>query len=216
MPIALPQTEIHLYQRSISLLPSKSLATPLAFSKTCETHLVEILSAYLNTNSTPLAIHRTRNGKPFLPDHPWLSFSLSHTQETLLVALAHTRRLGVDIESLTRPHPERLREKIIRRFFGASENIQYTESKDQVRTFYELWIEKEAYIKAIGSRWFSPIDPESDSSSLSWVRQPLAFDAWNKSTQVPLIGSLVYEHIERADTLEISGRRGSPCVTCYF
>mmetsp|Transcript_27861 Transcript_27861/g.109299 ORF Transcript_27861/g.109299 Transcript_27861/m.109299 type:complete len:135 (+) Transcript_27861:682-1086(+) len=41
-------------------------------------------------------------GKPYLVDHPWLKFNLSHTLDYAAIAVARDCHVGVDLESMRR------------------------------------------------------------------------------------------------------------------
>lgn len=90
-------------------------------------------------------------GKPsvIFPDTQGVEFSLSHSGERALIAVARGASLGADIEqhrtvdgllSLARAQfaPEE---------YGA---VQQTFGARQVAAFFDVWARKEAYIKAIG------------------------------------------------------------------
>ena len=78
-----------------------------------------------------------------------LSFNLSHSQERLVVAVARSESLGVDIEFCSR---ERRFTRIANRFFSSLEveGLTAVTQKQKQERFYQLWTLKEAYIKARG------------------------------------------------------------------
>ncbi|MFQ3580662.1 MAG: 4'-phosphopantetheinyl transferase superfamily protein [Chloracidobacterium sp.] len=61
-------------------------------------HLRHILAHYLEQAPDAIRFAYTTNGKPYLPDAPQLFFSLAHADDVGLLAIAHGRRVGVDVE----------------------------------------------------------------------------------------------------------------------
>lgn len=89
------------------------------------------------------------HGKPYLADPAcdWLRFNLSHSADLAVVAVAHGREVGVDVE-VTRAG--RRMEGIAGRWFNEAEAaaLETLEGAEQEATFYRLWARKEAYLKA--------------------------------------------------------------------
>jgi len=114
--------------------------------------LRSILAGYLNIAPTALPFDTGTNGKPrlappFTQDR--LEFNLSHSYEVVLIAVAHERAIGVDVE--------RVREdfafaEVAERFFTAGEvgALRALPEKLQRRAFYQCWTGKEAFLKAKG------------------------------------------------------------------
>lgn len=76
----------------------------------------------------------TSLGKPYFPDFPQVSFSISHTEGAVLVGLSG-QPIGVDIERLRPMAPELLKR------FGA----------DTPETFFQSWVRREARAKRTGT-----------------------------------------------------------------
>lgn len=97
-----------------------------------------------------------QHGKPFLPGSP-LRFNLSHAHELALIAFAHHREVGVDVEK-RRHLPDG--EAIARRFFSRAEVAAFldTPAADRSTAFFNGWTRKEAYIKAIGDGLSYPLN----------------------------------------------------------
>ncbi|MCD7761892.1 MAG: 4'-phosphopantetheinyl transferase superfamily protein [Lachnospiraceae bacterium] len=94
-------------------------------------------------------------GKPFFPDFPDIHFSLSHSHEMALAALADTE-VGCDIEYRKKPN-----EKLAGRFFCPEENAWMTAARtetERAERFYRLWTLKECFIKATGQGLRQPLD----------------------------------------------------------
>ena len=101
----------------------------------------------------------TPHGKPYFPDLPQFSFSLSHSGcRCLCLASDDGRRLGCDLEQL-RPLPQW--EKLANRFFHPQETAWLNRLQQPEPGFFRLWCEKEAALKATaagfsqGMKWFS-------------------------------------------------------------
>ena len=90
-------------------------------------------------------------GKPALaPEYASaLQFSLAHSGDWALYAVARGRRVGVDVEGLSGARDELA---IARRFFAADEIERLTALEGAARrqAFVTLWTVKEAYAKALG------------------------------------------------------------------
>ena len=86
-------------------------------------------------------IARTPEGKPYFPDAPEVSFSVSHSKGLVVIA-AGTGSVGVDCE-LIGP----VRVHAARRAF-TEEELLYADTPER---FYEVWTRKEAYFKFLGT-----------------------------------------------------------------
>lgn len=95
-----------------------------------------------------LQFARTPHGKPYLTSPGGPVFSLSHSHEMALCAVAEDGELGVDIEWRRElPHAE-----LARRFFAPSEcqTLAALDGDERLEGFFACWTRKEAYIKAKG------------------------------------------------------------------
>jgi 4'-phosphopantetheinyl transferase len=113
--------------------------------------LREILALYLNAPPERLSFNYGAHGKPFLTgEHSTLRFNVSHSSDAMLLAVAHLREVGVDVEGVRNiglavdelgdtvlSEPEK---QALARFRGA----------DRRTTFLRFWTLKEAFIKADG------------------------------------------------------------------
>ena len=90
----------------------------------------------------PTLLSRSHTGQP-------IEFSLSHSGQYAVVAVANGRAVGVDIE-VCRPDVDAL--KLAQRFFapGESQRIAQGHGEEQPRMFYRYWTGKEAYLKGRG------------------------------------------------------------------
>ncbi len=100
----------------------------------------EMLSEKLNVKADTLRFHKTRKGKPYLPDSIW-QFNISHSGDMVLCGI-HNGDIGVDIEK-TRPYNDRVAKRIC-----SPAEYAYI-GGDSIR-FLEVWTRKEAYAKLTG------------------------------------------------------------------
>jgi 4'-phosphopantetheinyl transferase len=128
------------------------------------------------------------HGRPeIVNDHPAATrvcFNISHTRSLVVLALTHSRELGVDTEHFGRAAPV----EIADRFFAPSEvaSLHALPPEAQRRRFLEYWTLKESYIKArsmglsipldafsfefVGNRGVvMRIDPEQPASATNWL-----------------------------------------------
>jgi len=86
-----------------------------------------------------------------------VEFNMSHSGGMLACAFARKRELGVDIE---RHRPIDDYAEIARRFFFAPEveDLMRVEESGRQAAFYDCWVRKEAFIKALGGGLSVPLD----------------------------------------------------------
>jgi 4'-phosphopantetheinyl transferase len=110
-----------------------------------------ILGAYLGTAPQRVLFGRNRWGKPMVDNRcsAGLDFNVSHTDDTVLLALTRAAALGVDIVSLhSRIDPEAMASVVL----GLSERrlLAGAAPPDRKGQFLRLWCRKEACLKALG------------------------------------------------------------------
>jgi 4'-phosphopantetheinyl transferase len=111
-----------------------------------------LLAGYVGAAPQALELRPGPHGKPELPwaaGAPPVSFSCSSSRGMALYAVAHGRRLGVDVEAL-RPLPER--EGMALRCCSVREQaaLRAIPASTRDAAFIEAWTRKEAYLKAVG------------------------------------------------------------------
>jgi 4'-phosphopantetheinyl transferase len=90
-----------------------------------------------------------KHGKPFVVGDDDLSFSVSHSGSTALLAVARNATVGVDVEAVrTRPNLEKLAARVLAP--DALHEFSAADESARLVTFLRAWTEKEAYLKAIG------------------------------------------------------------------
>jgi 4'-phosphopantetheinyl transferase len=117
----------------------------------CRMALRTILASYLDVAAREIGLVTTANGKPYLDARhdSDLRFSVSHSNELALIALATNHDVGVDVERI-RAMPGM--DGVIRRYFSPSEARALEELPDHERrrAFFRIWTLKEAYLKGCG------------------------------------------------------------------
>ena len=117
------------------------------------TRLRRLLAAYLGCGPLEFEFTYSPDGRPELAgygDQTDLRFSSSNTEEWLLIGVTLTSEIGVDIE---RTDVARDYESLARECFSERELTVYGELSADEKTlaFVKAWVQKEAFVKAIGS-----------------------------------------------------------------
>jgi 4'-phosphopantetheinyl transferase len=124
--------------------------------------LRHILAATLGADAAALEIRRSERGKPVLANAPDTHFSLSHSGDLALVAVAPAS-IGVDVEHERTVHQLlRVARRILHPLTVA--RLQTLEERAQHDTFLDAWTLREAHVKAVGGGLFHtpdalPFDP---------------------------------------------------------
>jgi 4'-phosphopantetheinyl transferase len=117
--------------------------------------LRNILSLYTNSHISTLDFEYEPGGKPHLSDNNDINFNLSYSQNMAMVAVSMHRELGIDMQAITQvTEPE----SVARLVFSPAE-ISYLLSLDAHErqiAFCQIWVRKEAYIKALGTGFSRP------------------------------------------------------------
>ncbi|MFG3226579.1 4'-phosphopantetheinyl transferase family protein [Kitasatospora sp. NPDC048194] len=126
-----------------------------------------VLGERLGRPPDGLRLVRGRWGKPSVADAPWLHFSLSHSGDLALLAVA-PRPVGVDVE-LVRPGLDA--DRLARRFFPHRERELVASGGRPA--FARLWTRKEACVKAAGGRLTEGmVLPVAHAAAQATVRGP--------------------------------------------
>lgn len=107
------------------------------------------LSACTSMRPEALKFQTSAEGKPFLASTETLQFNLSHSDDHVMLAITRGAAIGVDIECIRHRDVDGL----ITRFFSPDEQAQFENLATDARIamFYQIWVQKEAYIKALGT-----------------------------------------------------------------
>lgn len=113
-----------------------------------------VLANYLNCRADGIQFHYAEHGKPELsePAPDQLSFNLSHDGDIALIAIAHARRVGVDVNRLGRMEGTTAWVPIAKRSLSLKEQklLFALPQLEQEEAFFRIWTQKEAYTKARG------------------------------------------------------------------
>lgn len=106
-----------------------------------------ILSQYLPIPPEKLQFLTNDYGKPYLTQSA-IEFNLSHSGDLALLAIGQTFPMGVDLEHFSSRPFQGMSEMM----FAPLEVKQYTHMPSHMRTlsFFHIWAQKEAFIKACG------------------------------------------------------------------
>ena len=128
---------------------------PAAISRKALLHQTRqhILGLYLACNPAEFQLSYGPFGQPVIDRQSCpFSFSTSYADQRWLLAIGYGHHVGTDIENITNK-PMLL--DIAKRFFYPHEwnYIRSLLPAEQVRSFFQLWTLKEAYLKATGKGW---------------------------------------------------------------
>jgi phosphopantetheinyl transferase len=108
-----------------------------------------VLAGHVGKEPSAVDLRVGRRGKPFVAGHETLSFSLSHTDDVVLLAVSRSMGVGVDVERVAADlDPGAL----VRVVFASEEMPLLAETKalEKKRAFLRVWCRKEACLKATG------------------------------------------------------------------
>ncbi|KTC66054.1 phosphopantetheinyl transferase (plasmid) [Legionella adelaidensis] len=107
-----------------------------------------ILSKYLNLLPSEVIFEYNLHGKPAVKNSPFIQFNLTHSKDLALLAVGKDFPLGIDIEYFS-PRPYL---GIARNIFSAKETLAIEKENQilQPLSFFHIWTQKEALIKACG------------------------------------------------------------------
>lgn len=113
--------------------------------------LRHLLGSYLTIDPEKVDFVYNDSGKPFVKGD--LQFNISHSQDLGVFVFSWRQQVGVDVE-YKRPISDI--DDICRRFLSAKdcEYIFSFSQQDRLEAFYNVWVKKEAYTKALGDRLF--------------------------------------------------------------
>jgi phosphopantetheinyl transferase len=110
------------------------------------------LSYYTNAAPADWRFKTEAHGKPRIAQprqHASLHFNLTHTDNLIICLVTRIGEVGVDAEALARKVDMG---EITKHFFAAAEqkSLAKLPPKDRAKRFFEIWVIKEAYLKARG------------------------------------------------------------------
>ena len=146
-----------------------------------------ILGRYLGIGPSQVRFRHGPYGKPELAGEDRISsirFSVSHSSDLALYAVARGREVGVDLECI---RPDLAGGEIAERFFSPLEvaALRALPDEQQPQAFFNCWTRKEAYVKARGEGLSLPLDrfhvslvPGEPAALLSDEGDPQATEDW--------------------------------------
>ena len=155
-----------------------------------------ILARYLNTAPERLEFTYGAHGKPAVINSQKLEFNISHTGDLAMLAVGKGYPMGVDIEQYSaRPY-----EGIAKSLFSEQEFAEFTKVPAALKasTFFHIWSQKEAFIKACGLGLSYPTKEFHVPTSIptkQLVDDPLHNMTWQLRSFMPEIacsGALCY------------------------
>lgn len=117
---------------------------------TCHALKRLVLSEYLACSAQTITFEASENGKPRVQANQnpnAIEFNLSHSCHYLLLGISRKGPIGVDIEERRKTNHLQL----ARRFFHPLEVKAIEQSDIPDQTFFEIWVQKEAYLKMTGA-----------------------------------------------------------------
>ena len=134
----------------------------------------EILASYSGILAKDIIYKKNEYGKPELDHEQALKFNMSHSHDMAIIAVSKNTEIGVDLEYVNRKSQWN---KIARRFFSQPEiNYLFSQPESSQKTlFYQIWTNKEAFIKALGTGLATPLST-FDASSEGIVKTLSSFD----------------------------------------
>lgn len=108
-----------------------------------------LLGRYLNQSPDEVSLYTNPEGKLENGDNE-PGFNLSHSGDQIAYVFGKQKNLGIDIEQV-KPLEDLM--EIAERFFSPFEKstIHKLSGDNQLETFYHIWTQKEAFVKAIGT-----------------------------------------------------------------
>ena len=118
-----------------------------------------LLASYVASPPRDLHFEYSEYGRPSLPlpsTQRTLEFNVAHSGEVVLLAFAHDRRIGIDVEKVRRDFQT---SEVAERFFSAAEReaLRRLPEQDRHEAFFRCWTRKEALIKALGEGLSHPL-----------------------------------------------------------
>jgi 4'-phosphopantetheinyl transferase len=121
-------------------------------------------------------------GKPRLAEQfhrPEIDFSLAHTRGLVATAMVARGKIGIDVEKID---PAKADFAIAQNYFAGPEieTLHQTSAAQRTMCFFRIWTLKEAYIKAIGTGFGTPLD------SFAFTLEPIRIDFLRSDADDPL------------------------------
>lgn len=110
-----------------------------------------IIGSYIGKNPKEVEFTYNTYRKPYVDELllKGIAFNLSHSHQLFCIAIGRVKKVGIDIEYMNPTFDYQLLTDFI---FTENEKRLYLtlDKRKQREYFYELWVRKESYVKAIG------------------------------------------------------------------
>lgn len=152
-------------------------------------------------------------GKPYLPNYPNYHFSISHSHHCVAFGWGK-EPIGVDVEYVA---SSKLNEEVAKTFFAPKELQAFLSSPSQEMTFHEIWTQKEAYVKMLGTGMatsllsFDVKEEKLKKSLLSTYDLGYWFSACSQSFQNH---ELILEELSLLELLDFFNKHKDLCNFC--
>lgn len=94
-----------------------------------------------------LAYKTDSSGKPYLRDYRGIFFNISHSKDAVVCAVSD-KNIGIDIQYMKNVNFK----CIIKKCFSEKEKLKILNSNNPKNEFYNIWTQKESFIKYKGSK----------------------------------------------------------------
>lgn len=150
-----------------------------------------LLSRSLQEEPSQISITHEAQGKPRVENdkqHARVRFSVSHSHDLALIAIAQARDIGVDVEKM---RGEVEFDQLAARFFSEAEYAALKKYSDEtrLRAFFMTWTRKEAIVKAqgggiaLGLKQFDvSVDPDTPPAVIATRWQQPGIPDWTLYT----------------------------------
>lgn len=113
--------------------------------------LRKILAYYFSLPPEQFTFSYSSHGKPSISypnNHDAIQFNISHSGEFALYGFSRQYEVGIDIEMMS----DRPTDELAVRFFAPAESAALMQLNQNRRkeSFYDIWTQKEAFVKALG------------------------------------------------------------------
>ena len=147
-----------------------------------------ILAHYLKEKASQLTFRENKYGKPEIKHPSQIEFNLSHSQDLALLVVGKNHPVGIDLEFFSGRSYLGIGDQL----FSEAENNALKKTPLYLRSlsFFTIWAQKEAFIKACGlglsypTKSFNVASLPNESSD---IEDPLHQSTWRTTTFMPKI-----------------------------
>lgn len=151
----------------------------------CRSILASLLNQYCQIATLPTMIIGD-NARPCFLDSNLPDFNISHSQDSVAVAISLTGKVGLDIE-VARPRENY--QKVAKNFFADTECQWMRTQQDELSAFWQLWTLKESALKLYAKG--------------VWQMKSVKIDLANKMISAPFGGHFYYQY-QQVDDIHLA------------